>query len=618
VISVSELQELRIDAIYVPGNIRETVDEQKMAELVASVKVRGVRQAILVNANPQTQRLELVAGFRRLEAAKAAGLTTIPAVVDTYTPQEVDDDRIIENVQREDLTPLEEAKAIRAYLQRHNVTQAQLGERWGKSQAWVANRLRLLEAPESIQDYIRRGILSPSAAQEVLRAKDLPKGLERVEVRLKQEVERARQLFRDQGMEPPRGLTVDRVRLVVDEVIDGATADLSRCEFDPEAECADCEKKIEARWGLRCTDKACWKAKNKAGVEAKKAAIVEKIRAGEMISWQESNRVARAFDGCPGECEHRRKARIENAHSLAFCLNADSDCYKERARADRERENDWQARQKKVDAAGAVFRREEEERLKAVEGYLARRSSLCLPSVPEPTELRLLCLRVLRAAAYDPDECSRFAELALPELLAAAVEAVLREEPDVVYDDETARYQPTWPAYEQVRDSVIGRESEGEGAAPEPPEPEPHEEALAEQVAQEAEEALEDEASAFPCGFQEQGVEAVECALENGRIDGVPGRRCEWVGREDECDRAQLMEVRETSTAEEPEPQPGDYRCPYTKQLVDSETCRQCNDTVAAGGGGCCEYVIQGQAPFTCAACEKRHSCQTAQEQGVA
>jgi len=521
-------------------------------------------------------------------------------VVRPMTDQEFDEIRLIENIQRKDLTPLEEARAIKSYLERHEgVTQAQLGERLGKSQAWVANRLRLLETPESIQDYIRRGILSPSAAQEMLRAKAVPKGLDRLEVRLKQEVERDRQLFADQGMTPPRGLTVDRVRLVVDEVIDAATADLSRCEFDAETECADCEKKIEARWGLRCADKSCWKAKNKAGAEAKRQAVVEKIRAGETISWQETHRLVRAFKGCPGECEHRRKAKVENGHSQAFCLAPDSDCYKERAKAEREREDDWEARRKKVDAAGAVFRREEDERLKAVEDYLGRRGALCLPSVPEPSEVRLLCLRVLRAIVFDPDEVVRFAELDLPELLAAAIEAVLREEPDVVYDDETARYQPTWPAYERARDLLLGRESrsEGEGAAPEPPEPEPHEETLAEQAAQDAEESM------------------AECAGECG---SCPNTSCpshqDYVPPDDEVD---VAEAEAAAAKDEAEPA-GDYKCPYTKKRVDSETCRQCNNTVAAGGGGCCEYVITGKAPFTCSVCEKRHSCQTAQEQGVA
>jgi len=421
------------------------------------------------------------------------------------------------------------------------------------------------------------------------------KGLERVEVRLKQEIERDRQLFRDHGMEPRPGLTVDRVRLVVNEVINAATTDLSRCEFDPEAECADCEKKIEARWGLRCTDKACWRRKNKAAAEAKTTAIAEKIRAGETISWHESGRLARAFNGCPGECEHRRKAKIEDGHSRVLCLNPDSDCYRERAKADRERENDWQARQKRIDAARAVFRREEGERLKAVEGYLSRRAT---PSVPEPAEVRLLCLRVLRAVVYDPDEHESFAELRLPELLAAAVETLLREEPDMVYDDEAARYLPAWPAYEEARDALLGREArpEGEGGAPEPPDLEPHEDALAEQVAQEAEESM------------------AECSGECG---SCPNTSCpshqDYVPADDEEDAAEAK-----ATAAEDEPQPKPYRCPYTQQLVDSETCRQCNDTVAAGGGGCCEYVIRGQAPFTCAACEKRHSCQTAQEQGVA
>jgi len=600
---VSELQELKVDAIYVPANIREATDVDE--EFVASFKRHGVIEPLIVRADTARQRLELVAGHRRLAAAKAAGLERVPCVVRPMTDQERDEIRLIENIQREDLTPLEEAKAIRAYLERHNVTQAQLGVRLGKSQAWVANRLRLLETPPTIQDYIRRGILSPSAVQEVLRAKDLPKGLERVEARLKQELERDEQLFTERGITPP-GVTVDRARLVVDGVIDAATADLSRCEFDVEAECADCEQKIKARWGLRCTDKACWKRKNKAGAEAMEAAIVEKVRAGETISWQESHRLVRAFEGCPGECEYRRKAKVENGHSQVCCLNPDSDCYKERAKAERERENDWEARQKKVTKAREVFNREEEERLTAVEGYLARRGT---PSVPEPAETRLLCLRVLREIVYDPDELTRFAELGLPELLAATVEAVLREETDVAYDSGSERYRPTCPAYEQVRDWVVGRETpraEGRGETPEAPELEPHEEALAEQVAGDAEEELTE-----PRASDQDATCTGECG--SCPNTSCPSYYYDYVPPGEEAD---VAEAEAAAAKGEAEPEP--YKCPYTKKLVDSGTCRQCNNTVAAGGGGCCEYVIHGQAPFTCAVCERRHSCQTAQEQGVA
>lgn len=141
-----------------PDQPRKTFDPEKLKELSASLKRHGVVQPLLVRKNGM--RYTIVAGERRYRAARLAGLKTVPVVL-----TEADDDTLmelslIENIQREDLNPIEEAAAIRLLMQQHDLTQEEVSERIGKSRPAIANALRLLTLSKSVQALVKEGKLS--------------------------------------------------------------------------------------------------------------------------------------------------------------------------------------------------------------------------------------------------------------------------------------------------------------------------------------------------------------------------------------------------------------------------------------------------------------------------
>lgn len=166
------------------GNVREVHDEG-LKELVASIKSQGLLESLVVT--PRTTkftgqlpekakeelearsfRYRLVFGFRRLRACQLAGLTEVKAEIRDMTPEQVMDAQLVENEQREDLNAVEEARGFKRRLAAGSITQKELGGRIGKSQPFIANRLRLLELRPEVQESILRGILSPSQAEVLL------------------------------------------------------------------------------------------------------------------------------------------------------------------------------------------------------------------------------------------------------------------------------------------------------------------------------------------------------------------------------------------------------------------------------------------------------------------
>ena len=140
---------------------RRSFTKDEMEELTSSIRAHGVLQPILVRRDPKDpNRFELIAGERRWRAAQAAQLHEIPAVVRDLTDTESLELALIENLQREDLTPVEEARAFRRLMSEFGHTQEKLGQALGKSRSVIANTLRLLELPEEVQRLIESGQLS--------------------------------------------------------------------------------------------------------------------------------------------------------------------------------------------------------------------------------------------------------------------------------------------------------------------------------------------------------------------------------------------------------------------------------------------------------------------------
>lgn len=161
---------------------RRTFDEGKLRELAASVKEQGVLQPILVRPTAGSRnKYEIVAGERRWRAAKMAGLKKIPAIVKTLNDDVTLEVALIENIQRQDLNPLEEALTYRRLLDEHGYTQASLATRLGKSRVYVANTLRLLALPESIRSMITDGQISAGHGKALLMVETLADRLELAE-----------------------------------------------------------------------------------------------------------------------------------------------------------------------------------------------------------------------------------------------------------------------------------------------------------------------------------------------------------------------------------------------------------------------------------------------------
>ena len=141
-----------------PDQPRKTFDEEKLNELAASLKQHGIVQPLIVKK--KDDRYLIVAGERRFRAARLAGLATVPCIISEAGDEALAEVSLIENIQREDLNPMEEAAAIRFLMEQHDLTQEEVSARLGKSRSAVANILRLMNLPESIRGFISEGKLT--------------------------------------------------------------------------------------------------------------------------------------------------------------------------------------------------------------------------------------------------------------------------------------------------------------------------------------------------------------------------------------------------------------------------------------------------------------------------
>lgn len=163
--SVNKLRIMEIEPNH--DQPRKDFDEKALSELAESIEQHGVLQPLVVRplANGTYQ---LVAGERRWRAARIAGLTEVPVVIKELSDEEVIEIAMIENLQREDLNPLEEALGYRYMMDELGITQEQAAEKVGKSRPAVANALRLLKLPDEVQEMIKNNLISPGHARALL------------------------------------------------------------------------------------------------------------------------------------------------------------------------------------------------------------------------------------------------------------------------------------------------------------------------------------------------------------------------------------------------------------------------------------------------------------------
>lgn len=153
-----------------PYQPRIRFDETALKELSESIKIHGILEPIIVKKS--IKGYELVAGERRTKASKLAGLETIPAIIKDFNDQEMMEIALLENIQREDLSPIEEAKAYKNFMTKMGMTQEELAVRFGKSRSHITNLLGLLTLPNEVQKDVINGEISMSHARVLSKLED--------------------------------------------------------------------------------------------------------------------------------------------------------------------------------------------------------------------------------------------------------------------------------------------------------------------------------------------------------------------------------------------------------------------------------------------------------------
>jgi ParB family chromosome partitioning protein len=156
-----------------PFQPRDHFDPEQLEELAASIRDKGIIQPIIVRPVPgKSDEYQIVAGERRWRAAQKARLHEVPVVIKAFTDAEALEVALIENIQRADLNAIEEARGYRQLIEKFNYTQEALGQVIGRSRSHIANTLRLLQLPQTVQDYISSGKLSAGHARALVGAPD--------------------------------------------------------------------------------------------------------------------------------------------------------------------------------------------------------------------------------------------------------------------------------------------------------------------------------------------------------------------------------------------------------------------------------------------------------------
>ncbi len=169
---VKDVSEIDIDMIYPnPNQPRKNFDPDALQELANSITVHGVIQPLVLTQTSDGKYM-IIAGERRWRASKLAGLHSVPAVIKNYTEKQIKEIALIENLQREDLNPVEAARAIKQLMEEYNLTQELLSERLGKSRSNIANTLRLLTLYPEVLDLIEQGKLSAGHARALVVVED--------------------------------------------------------------------------------------------------------------------------------------------------------------------------------------------------------------------------------------------------------------------------------------------------------------------------------------------------------------------------------------------------------------------------------------------------------------
>ena len=167
----NDIVEVNLDEIRSnPYQPRKTFNEESLQELAASIKEHGVVEPIIVKKS--IKGYELIAGERRTKASRLAGLKTIPAIIRDFNDEQMMEIALIENIQREDLNPIDEAKGYEAIITKLGLTQDEVSKKFGKSRSYITNLLGLLRLPEGVKKYVENGSISMGHARVLSKIED--------------------------------------------------------------------------------------------------------------------------------------------------------------------------------------------------------------------------------------------------------------------------------------------------------------------------------------------------------------------------------------------------------------------------------------------------------------
>lgn len=344
-----EVRNIPLENIDLDENTRINYDVEDLSELAESIRAYGVIEPVLLR-NKENGRLSLVFGGRRYRASQIAGRKTIPAIIKTISDEDVVELQVIENLQRKNISPLEEADALKKILDIKSYTQDQLAGKIGRSQSWVANRLRLTGAPEDLKKLLISREISPKHVMVLLPyskypvycdiMKELKSRLERdgqVSVRDLEETISAEVVSWGNGGD--HTMRVDEVTNRYSELKKYLEKDLEKCSA-----CSHTVKmgsRYSGRPGVYCLDYSCWSemvswARGKEETDRQKrieklskegVVNADKLKYGEWKPLQPGHYESPSFDAssCDG-CEHQRLSDEGNP----VCLNVK--CFEKKQR----------------------------------------------------------------------------------------------------------------------------------------------------------------------------------------------------------------------------------------------------------------------------------------------
>lgn len=228
---IAGFTEIEVNKIEINRNQpRKNFNEAKLKELAASIKEKGVIQPLVVR-QLAAGNFELIAGERRLRAAKLLGLAKVPAVIRKASDEDSLELTLIENIQRDDLNAMEEARAYEKLMREFNLTQETIAQKVGKERSTIANFLRLLSLPKEIQDYISLGEISMGHARALLALSNR-----------KEQMDLCLRIISEE-------LSVRGAEQLVAKILEGGTKKARRLKRDPHI--ADLEEKLQKELGAQ-------------------------------------------------------------------------------------------------------------------------------------------------------------------------------------------------------------------------------------------------------------------------------------------------------------------------------------------------------------------------------